>query len=377
MRKTIAQFLTVTFVFLISFTSPAFADDVIDGETGPGSIYRLVHPANWNGSLVLYAHGFASIEDPVALPAEGELLIALLAPLGYGVAYSSFSENGWAVKDGAQRTQQLVELFESNFGTPSKVYIGGASMGGLIAIKLVEEHPKEFVGALALCAVAGGARAQFDYGAHTRALFDVFYPGVLPGDAGNVPTDIDTINSIALPAAAAMIANPAGALAIASMDQTPVPFSTPDELLESIVTALVGHAGSFSEFEPELKGKPYFENQEEVYSGALDPALLDVINATVGRFEAAPKALNYLDKYYQPTGDLQMPMLMLSDSRDPVVPGFNQAAYSNLVTDAGNADLLVQRTVDRYGHCVFTPEETTAALFDLIAWVEYGIKPAP
>jgi hypothetical protein len=101
-------------------TPRAEADVVLDGQTGPGALYRLVRPDNWNGRLFLYAHGYVSTDEPVALPVEAAQLAALLASQGFAVAYSSFSENGWAVKDGAQRTWQLMQLFTSKFGRPQK-----------------------------------------------------------------------------------------------------------------------------------------------------------------------------------------------------------------------------------------------------------------
>ena len=173
-------------------------------------------------------------------------------------------------------------------------------------------------------------------------------------------------------------APPTGAFAIAAIDQTPVPFADPPELLQSIATALGGNADSYSDLVPELHGKPYFDNRNVSYtSGALPAPLLAAINANVGRFDAAPSALNYLNQYYKPSGGLQIPMLMLSTSRDPVVPGFNQISYRNVVAAAGHSDLLVQREINRYGHCVFTPEELGTAFTDLVGWVEFGVKPAP
>src|SRR5829696_2616684 len=136
---------------------------VIDGQSGPGALYRLVRPANWNGRLFLYAHGFSSKTAPVALPAEADLIVGLLAPQGFAVAFSSFSENGWVVKDGAQRTHQLIGIFTSKFGAPNRVYLGGASMGGLIAIKLAETYPGAYAGVLAACAAAGGTQQNADY----------------------------------------------------------------------------------------------------------------------------------------------------------------------------------------------------------------------
>jgi hypothetical protein len=46
------------FIVVMIGTGHALADDVIDGRFGPGALYRLVRPANWNGNLVLYAHGY-------------------------------------------------------------------------------------------------------------------------------------------------------------------------------------------------------------------------------------------------------------------------------------------------------------------------------
>jgi pimeloyl-ACP methyl ester carboxylesterase len=270
-------------------------------------------------------------------------------------------------------------MFTSRFGTPARVYLGGASMGGLIAIKLAEQHPGAFAGVLPACAVAGGAQLQFDYLAHTRALFDVFYPGVLPGHAGSVPAGINTTSAIAQPAFAAIQGDAgAGALTIAGIDQTPIPFSSGPQLAESLITALVGHANSFTDLVSKLPRSAYFDNQDVTYSSAVaPPLLLASINATVGRFAASPAASNYLDHYYQPSGALQIPMLMLSTSLDPVVPGVHQTSYAGLVAASGQSDLLVQRTINRYGHCVFTPDEIGTAFADLVAWVQFGVKPTP
>lgn len=357
----------------------AFTNEVVDGQFGPGALYRMVRPSNWNGRLVLYAHGFTDRSVPVALPAEADLLINLLTPQGFAIAFTSFSENGWVVKDGAQRTHQLLGIFTSRFGRPARVYIGGLSMGGLITIKLAEQYPGEFAGALPACAVAGGTRRQYDYVSNVRALFDEFYPGTLPGNAGSVPQGIDTNTQIIGPAIAAMSSNPTGALEIASINQTPVPFASGPELFESIVTALAGNAGAYSDLVPEeLHGKPFFDNRNVQYtSGVLPPVVLAGVNAGVGRFAAAPSALNYMDNYYKPSGNLEIPMVMLATSRDPAAPGFNQASYTNLVAASGHSSLLFQRTINRYGHCVFTPQEIGAAFNDLVIWAEYGVAPTP
>jgi pimeloyl-ACP methyl ester carboxylesterase len=357
---------------------PPSTDQVIDGSFGPGALYRLVRPANWNGELVVYAHGYVSPDQPVALTPDDLLVISLLAPQGFAIAVSSFSENGWNVKDGTQRTHQLLGLFTASFGRPTSVYVTGASMGGLIAIKLAETYPDTYAGALAASAVSAGLVVEFDYQANTRALFDFFYPGVLPGSAAYLPPGTDIPTGIVEPAIAAMTVNPVPALTMALIDQTPLPGTNASEVIQSIVTALTFNAGSLAELRTLTKGKPYFDNRNTSYTGALlPPPLLQAINAGVGRFAASPSALRSLDHNYTPSGDLRIPMLMLSDARDPVVPGFNQDSYLAAVFAHGAGNLLVQRQVPVYGHAVFTPEELTTAFSDLVLWVRYGIKPTP
>jgi hypothetical protein len=374
MRLRALTLLAVSFVCSVAH---ARADDVIDGRVGPGALYRLVRPTEWNGSLVLFAHGGVASDAPIALPPEAVQIAGLLTSQHFAVALSSFSENGWALKDGVQRTHQLIGIFSSKFGLPTRIYVAGASLGGLIAIKLAEKYAHTFDGALPACAIAGGAQLQFDYGSHVRALFDFFYPDVLPGSAGEIPVGIDPSIAIGPPAVAAMSANPAGAFAIAAIDQTPVPFASLPELIESIATALVSHAALFNDVSSRTHGHPFFDNEHTIYTGALPAPALAAVNAGVDRFAGSPSAANYLDHNYTPSGDLTIPMLMLSTSRDPVAPGFNQTSYQQAVDEEGDPALLVQREIDRYGHCNFLPSELVSAFGALVAWVELGIVPTP
>ena len=378
MLKRRAFLVFVSLATVLGLAGRALADEVVDGMTGPGSVYRLVRPSNWNGILVLYAHGYVSKDASVAIPPDAQLVASLLAPQGFAVAVSSFSENGWVIKDGTQRTHQLVGLFTSKFGKPSRVYAAGASMGGLIAIRLIETWPDEFAGVLPACAVAGGLGRQYDYVLNVRVLFDLFYPGVLPGSAIDVPPGIDVIQDIVNPAVAAMTADPTRAFAIASITQTPVPFASGPELLQSIATALGGAAG-YPEILELTHGQPYFDNTATQYTGALPAPTLALINATVQRFSGSPAGRNSIEHNYTPTGDLRIPALTLSTFRDPIIPGFHRSIYGQEVAARGDAYRLVQRSVQGsaggYGHCTFTPQELTQAFFDLVLWGEFGVKP--
>ena len=374
--------MSLALAALLAFAGPAFADEVIDGSTGPGSVYRLIRPTNWNGILLLYAHGFVSKDQPVGIPDDAQLVASLAAARGFAVAVSSFSENGWVVKDGTQRTHQLLGLFTSKFGNPARVYVAGGSMGGLIAIQMIEKWPTDFAGVLPACAVASGSARNYDYYLNVRVLFDLFYPGVLPGTAVDVPDGIDVIQDILNPALFAMMNNPLPAITIASLAQTPVPWAVPNitELVQSIATAL-GAAAGYPEIIALTQGQSYFDNTATQYTGALSPATLAYINANVQRFSGTPAAQNTMDHNYTPTGDLRIPALTLSTYRDPVAPGFHRAIYGQTVAAMGNSDRLVQREVlgtgGGYGHCTFTPDELLQAFLDLVLWGEFGVKPTP
>ncbi len=111
-------------------------------------------------------------------------------------------------------------------------------------------------------------------------------------------------------------------------------------------------------------GHSFFDNMATAYPSSVD--------ALVQRYSATPDALNYLKHYYTPTGQIQAPMLTLHTTRDPVVPLFHETIYSALAP----AYLLVQRTVDRFGHCAFNQQEVLNAFDDLVLWVTEGTRPA-
>ncbi len=352
----------------------------VDGEIGPGALYALFTPSNWNGDLAIYAHGFVDAALPVALPTNDniEALRDALLQRGYAVAYSSYSENGFAFKDGLQRTKQLRGIFRSKFAKPDRTYIMGHSLGGFIAMALAERYPNHYDGALPMCGVLGGSRAEVDYLINVRALFDFFYPGVLPGSALSVPPGVDINTQVIGPIIAATTADPTGAGAMASIDQTPLAFSSGPELVQSIITAIVFQFRGLDDLIGRTHGHSPLNNLNTVYTSSVVPApIMAAVNAGVERFGSTPDAVNYLERYYEPSGDLEIPMLTLHDVLDPLVPFFHEGLYHQVVAAGGNSHNLVQRPFARYGHCSFTVDEMAQAFEELVAWVEQGVVPAP
>ena len=392
MNNRIASCITLAFLFVacgeqrVAPTAPAelsldvssalATTEVVEGLIGPGALYKMVKPANWNGTLLVYAHGSTTANTPVTLPITGARFAEALVPEGVAVVFSSFSESGWNIKDGAQRTHQLTGLFTSKFGRPTTTIVAGQSMGGLIAIKLAEDYPTQYAGSLPICSVAGGTRLQAEYDANVWALFEYFYPGVLPGNAASLPADVDWYTQIYVPAVNAMYGNPAPVAKIASLKQTPVPGTDFDARVEGIAYALGLNQFFLGALVP--SGAPYFDNSGTTYSSAALPASdLQMINMGVRRYSASPNVLNALDKNYTPSGKLRRPMLMLSGSFDANVPAFNQTAYLAAATTEGSTQFLVQRTLPSNVHCGYPFSDKVTAFRDLLKWTQTGVKPAP
>ena len=121
----------------------ATAQQTIDGVTADGALYRFLVPSSWNGQLVVYAHGYVSAGDPIALPNTPieQAAFQAITSQGFAVAMSSYAENGWAVKNGAQTTHQLRGLFAARVSEPARTYLVGTSEGGLVALDLTEGQP--------------------------------------------------------------------------------------------------------------------------------------------------------------------------------------------------------------------------------------------
>jgi len=332
--------------------------------------------------VVYYAHGVVDAALPIVLP-DGDGFPALraeLGALGYAIAYSSFSENGWAVKDGAESTHQLRGLFASAVGKPRRSFLMGTSMGGLVAQNLSEKHANEYDGVVPMCAPLGGAREEVNYIANVRVLFDVMYPGVLPGDVLNVPPGLDVNSQIFGPVLAALGANPTGLGIIARIRQTPLAGNDGTEVATSLLYALAYDARGIDDFLGRTHGHSMFDNSNVTYAaaapGLLPDAVVAGINYAAGRFTATPDAINYLDHYYAPSGDLRIPTVSIHTTRDPLVPFFHEAEFAAAVSSKGASARLLQRSYDTFGHCAFTTSQMVDAFQAMEGWVSTGNKPA-
>lgn len=372
-RKTLALIGLLLMGGLL-FSVPAVAQQVVTGTTANGAIFELDVPTNWNGHLWVYAHGVVDPQAPIALPNVAPLKAALLAQ-GFAFATSSYSQNGYALKQGAQDIHQLKGLFTAHFGLPVRTYLVGHSLGGGVVQDLTERFPGDYDGALPICGLVGGGASEVQYLGNARVAFDYFFPGTLPGGAFSTPTLDFSPGSPAFNAVLGALVtgfNPPNFLTVQYANVARLPGGNPNE----IITSGLLTTGFSVRFTQDLLERTHdhipFDNLATAYTGSFNDAAL---NAGVERFSASPDALNYLQKYYTPTGQLRIPMLTLHTTADPIVPFPQEAAYAQIVANAGASNMLVQQSVNRYGHCNVSAQETANALQGLFLWVNFGIKP--
>ena len=357
------------------------AAQLVEGECETGAKYLLALPNDWNGDLVVYAHGFMDTAEPITLPTKDDIeaLQNLWTSNGYAVAYSSYSKYGFAVSEGAMDTLCLNDLFKCRFGPPKRTFLVGHSLGGLVCVKLSESLGKYYAGVLTVAGMIGGSQAEIDYMSNVRILFELHYPGVLPGAVDAIPPGLDLNADVVNPIMGAIQTNPTNAVGITMIDQTPLPWATDLELVQAYATSLGFWYRGSTDLAERSGSRAFFGNKNVKYTSSILPsATMEEVNAAVDRYEALRHARKYFHLNYEPTGRLCVPHLALHNARDPVVPVFHLALYAELVAEQGRKEMLVRRVIDRYGHTEnFTADEVFEAFEELVEWVNTGVEPVP
>ena len=145
------------------------------GLTSDGAPYAMMVPANFNGMVALYSHGYRyNIDIPVGIPIVGGYKITNTPEpipggnptvanyfLGQGMAVmgSGFARQGWNLDSAIATNVELIDTFKKKFTTTTKVVAWGSSLGGIITQTLAEKHP-ELVSAVAPMCMADNITAE-------------------------------------------------------------------------------------------------------------------------------------------------------------------------------------------------------------------------
>jgi len=330
------------------------------GTLESGALSLICFPESWNGTLVVYAHGYVQPSAPVALPDDdvgGVSISDAVTGFGYAYATTSYRDNGLVVLPAIDDVVQLVVAVRARVKPdPTRTLLVGFSEGGLVAALTLERHPELIDGALEACGPIGDFTRQIDYFGDTRVLFDYYFPGVLPGTAVDIPAQLQAgWTSTYEPAVvAALTDDPERAAELAAVAGIPVPDAVA-AAASTIAQVLWYNVFATNDAQERLGGNPY-TNVGREYSGSSDDAAL---NAGVARYEPVTLARGSLGQY-DTSGDLPGPVVTLHTTGDPEVPFFHEMLYREKVESKGRLDRLEQRSVERLGHCTFTSTE----LFD-------------
>ena len=380
--------------------------NTLRGSLG-GANYTIDVPSNWNGTLVLYSHGYVFSNQPLLNPAPdaGDALTgAALLQQGYALAGSSYSQNGWALQQAFHDQIALLDFFNATCGHPTRTIAWGHSLGGIITAGLVQLNPGRFNGALPMCGVLAGGVGTWNQALDGAFAFDVLL-------AGNTLPIVHLTNPVATFSQAEAILGaaqqtPQGRARIALFSAlsdipgwfdsaSPEPASkdfTSQEQNQFLWESKVDFAFAFfarAELEARAGGNPSWNTgvnyrvQLEHSADSTEVAALYKqaglsLNQDLKALNAAPRisadsgAEPYLSQYITFDGDLNIPVLTMHTTGDGLVVNEDEQAYASVVRFAGNNSLLRQVFVHRAGHCTFTPAETVTAFQTLINRMDSG-----
>ncbi|WP_437570783.1 serine aminopeptidase domain-containing protein [Sorangium sp. So ce542] len=332
-----------------------------------GARIRLCIPRRgWNGDLLVWAHGYVSPLQPLdfysfSFPEGFDPQEAALSR-GFAFATTSYRRNGLAILPGVEDVRQLVEAFRAR-AAPAHTYLFGVSEGGLVTTLSLERYPELYSGGLAMCGPIGSFREQLNYFGDFRALFDYFFPGVLPGSAIQVPPEVTAgwFTVYRPRVQAAIAANPGAARQLVRTAKAAFDPDDPETVAITIVSVLQFNVFATNDAVEQLGGNPY-DNRGRLYVGSRNDLLL---NLRVERFAASTRALRNVAEH-ETTGDVSLPLVTLHTTLDPIVPYWHEPLYL-LKVDTSDRGVVVPIPVHRYGHCALTNEEILGSLKLLLA----------
>jgi pimeloyl-ACP methyl ester carboxylesterase len=369
--------------------------------------YQVDLPAKWNGTLLLYSHGYAAPTGGNPASDAGDATTkSWLLENGYALAGSSYSGTGWALADAFQDQVDLLGVFAKKFGKPKRTVAWGHSLGGIITAGLVQLHPELFAGALPMCGVLAGGVANWngalDIGFATQILLDPLLQVVNITDPGANLTRARA----AVTAAGATPQGRARLALIAALGYLPGWFNPLNpEPAAGDFAAMQANQTTWENFdftyvfafraelEKRAGGNPSWNtgvDYPKAFAASPGRAEAEALYREAGldlssdlgriqvslRISADPAAVAYLDRNISFNGSLAVPVLTLHTTGDGLVVVANEAAYADVVAAGPDGGMLRQLYVHRANHCIFTPAEQIAAFQVLFNRLDRGSWPS-
>ena len=348
--------IAILFVTVLSAERTALAQQTELGVLN-GALYRITVPTTWNGTVVIVLPGYSDKPAKFDTAASVGALAEHLVQEGTLYAEAGYHAGGWAVAEALDDVERLRDHLAARFGAPKRVVLMGESMGGMIALALVERNTVNYQGGLAFCSGTISAYDYFKRGAFdVLIMFEALFPSTLPPVDG-IPTSFQPSEQVIGSVMRALEGNREHAAIL----QAAVSVSDPASMAE----LLVFHLDALRELAVRAGGNPFDNTKTEYPALVRDGKRI----AQARRVQSLATAERYVRRFYTPTGSLRVPFLAVNVTSDPVVPRWATNAYPP------TNRWFVQQYVDKAGHCGVTTEQRAGAFDALKGWMERGSRP--
>jgi pimeloyl-ACP methyl ester carboxylesterase len=379
-----------------------------------GAPYRIEVPERWNGTLVLYSHGYYPPDFPplgVAVtnrPPDRSETEAWLLEHGYALAASQYKEGGtgYQIESALQDQTALLDHFSEAVGHPRRTVATGQSLGATIAVLLAERHPGRFDGVATMC---GGYDPQGLFNAVLDMNFAI-KTLLAPGQDIDLvrPRDAAASTGALAQAIQQALTTPQGRarLALAGAFNNVVGWydahaPQPTDLTEWIrqqaswlqyAYVLGLGPGARVDLERKAGGNPSFNTGVDYRRQLARSARGDVVRrayreaglslrddldrlADAPRISADPEAVGYMYRYGVPQGRTPVPVITMHSTGDGGAVPDQERWYASQVRRAGDPERLRQLYVERGNHCSFSAAEELTELRTLLERIETGRWP--
>ncbi|GAA3120371.1 alpha/beta hydrolase family protein [Streptomyces rectiviolaceus] len=393
----------------------------LEGTLPSGAAYVIDTPDDWNGTVLLFSHGYRPEGAPnPAVNAPDEPTKKLLLKEGYALVGSSYATSGWSVEQAVPDQLAALDAFRGEVGAALRTLAWGESLGGLITTTIAERHPGRVDGSLSMCGLVHGGVANWNSTLDaTFALRTLLAPDSgasgnsgASGDSGIRLTGFKDAADAATSAkrlgerlgtaqntadGRARIALAAALHNIPGWNDPGTPRPAPDDYPAqqanqyTAVRGLVAQPGFAWREEAErrtggnmswntgvdysamLARSAHHKEVKALYKSAglsLRSDLRDLARAP--RVSAEPRAVRYMADHAAPSGRLSKPQFDIHTTGDALVPVQVENAYRRAVTGADRAPLLRQAYTENAGHCTFSPAEQLAAVHTITYRITSG-----
>jgi hypothetical protein len=353
-----------------------------------GAYLLAAMPKNWNGNLVVFAHGGPAVVPPTATTSQNDLArYSYLVKSGYGWVASSYRREGYGVRFAAEDSEHARRFFVERIGKPRRTIMHGQSYGGLVSTKVLELHGKSadgslnYDGAFLNSGFVIGAAQGHDFRADLRAVYQYYCKNLPRPDEAQYPlwSGIPAASTMTLKVLEALVDECTGIAkqAAARSDVQKQNLANILGVMRFSAPLLVRHLQAstflFREIaERTTQGRSAFSNMVVEYRGSTDDVAL---NRGIVRFDSDPAAVAALKADGEPTGALPVPVISVHSMNDPQVAVEVQSVFRRYVEAAGNGDRLVQAYTDENQHSGQSAPEVAASYDALMLWIEKGTKP--